>query len=384
MKIWRRFVLVFAAAAAVFLSGGVSVNYFVDVAHVYHGDSPNAAAAVRNFVQQLHASPAGIPLPPFERVVKVELAEESRADCFITGSSHEMRVNLKEIAELRKHCRALMNLAVSGGSYEDFVTMAAVASKRPGAGTIYIGISPWFFRFDADSRYRTYEGEYAEARRYFGLEDRGVHTGSSAKLLNLINGQYFSRNVSEVIRTIEIETFDMEDPDNRTKESQLLLPDGSIRESDEQRRYLSSRKLPDVTPTQKNIGTYKFQGSRVDADLVRDFKSIVETLQGEKMNIIFVMSPYHPSVFACTNEAVCQWLDQMEQQVCSLATEMGVRVIGSYHPDRFSLTWNDFTDDHHVMRSALRRYWRNGCIERPSADAHPTTGRTVTTKLASP
>ena len=87
------------AAAAVFLSGGVSVNYFVDVAHVYHGDSPNAAAAVRNFVQQLHASPAGIPLPPFERVVKVELAEESRADCFITGSSHEMRVNLKEIAE---------------------------------------------------------------------------------------------------------------------------------------------------------------------------------------------------------------------------------------------------------------------------------------------
>jgi hypothetical protein len=43
----------------------------------------------QNFVHQLQQTRVGVPLPPFARVVKVELAEESQADCFVTGPSHE-------------------------------------------------------------------------------------------------------------------------------------------------------------------------------------------------------------------------------------------------------------------------------------------------------
>lgn len=60
----------------------------------------------------------------------------------------------------------------------------------------------------------------------------------------------------------------------------------------------------------------------------------------------------------------------MEEQTCALARELHIRTIGSYRPDRFALTWRAFTDDHHVTRSAVRRYWRNGCITQAPANLH--------------
>src|SRR4051812_2479985 len=107
MTVWSRFMTIFTAAALLVAAAGMAVNYFVDVAHVYRGDTSDEEAFIKSFVDDLRHTSTGVPLPPFEREVKIELAEESRADCFITGSSHEMRVNLAEIGELRSQCHGL-------------------------------------------------------------------------------------------------------------------------------------------------------------------------------------------------------------------------------------------------------------------------------------
>jgi len=358
---WPKFLSAFAASAIAVAAVGIAVNYEVDIAHVYRSNSSEQATFIKKYVAGLNASKSGRPLPPFERDVKLELVAAGHADCFVTGSSHELKISRDGLAGLKTRCHELVNLAVSGGSFEDFVIMAAVLAERPETRRIYIGISPWFFRPDADSRYKTYENDYAEARRFFGLADHEVRTGSSAKLLNLINGQYFARNVAEVVKTVEVGVLGMRDPDDREKDWQMLQPDGSVTESKAELRRLNARKGLDIGPTQKDIGTYKFEGQKADAALIHDFKTIVAALQQREIAVDFVLSPYHPSVWACNNAAVCQWLEQMEQHACAIAQELHVRVIGSFSPAPFGLTWRDFSDDHHVVRASIPRYWRTGC-----------------------
>jgi hypothetical protein len=364
-KPWSRFLSAFAASTIAAAAAGIAVNYLVDVAHVYRANSSARTAFIKTYVAGLNATKAGRPLPAFERDVKRELVEDGHADCFVTGSSHELKISRAGLPALKARCRTLVNVAVSGGSFEDFVTMAALLAQRRETRRIYIGISPWFFRPDADSRYKTDENGYAEARRFFGLADHEVRTGASAKLFNLINGQYFARNVSEVARNIEARMLGMHDPNDREKDWQMLQPDGSVTESKADLRRLKARKVSDIGPTQKDIGTYKFEGQKADAAQIRDFKTIVAALQQRHIAVAFVLSPYHPSVWACNNAAICQWLEQMEQHACAIAGELHVHVIGGFRPAPFGLTWRDFTDDHHVMRASIPHYWRAGCGAEP-------------------
>lgn len=157
-----------------------------------------------------------------------------------------------------------------------------------------------------------------------------------------------TRNIDETVKAIEVRHQGIADPDDR--DSQLLQPDGSIRESEEQRGRLSARKIPDVSPMQRNTGNYKFDGSRTDAALANAFKTVI------------AKASRSPSIScsALSSERV------RLRQYGRAGLGAGARAAHRHHrqlsPARFGLTRRDFNDDHHVTRGAVRRCWRTGCV----------------------
>ena len=363
MSIWPRFIIISSTIFIILIFSGIAINYFVDVAQVYRSGSPQFKNAVTAYVDQLKKTPKGLSFPEFGREIKMELVKSTAATCFITGSSHEMKIGSHAVKELRNGCERTLNLAASGGSYEDFVTMAAIIFKKQRPKKIYIGIGPWFFQFDSDSRYKRYEYAYTEARNYFGFKDQSIKTGFNAKLLNLVNGKYFLRNMDELANFDKLK--------NRSKvknlfafreDPSILLPSGSLRSSAKQRDILLNRKKPATNATQKDIGTYKMSMAEPNAILVQNFIKVLKILLSKNIKIHLLLLPYHPSVWACKNIAVCTWLNQAEAQVCNIASELKIKVIGSYRPTKDNLTWRDFVDDHHVTEEAIQKHWQNGCF----------------------
>jgi hypothetical protein len=363
MTLWPRFIIISSTIFTILIFSGIAINYFVDVAQVYRSGSPQFKNAVTAYVDQLKKTPKGLPFPQFEREIKMELVKSTPATCFITGSSHEMKIGSHAVKELRDECDRTLNLAASGGSYEDFVTMAAIVLKKQQSKIIYIGIGPWFFQFDSDSRYKRYEYAYTEARNYFGFKDQSIRTGFNSKLLNLVNGQYLLRNMNELSNVNKIKIRSkvtnlfafQEDPS-------LLLPSGSLQSSAKQKSILQNRKNPATNENKKAIGTYKMSMAKPNSNLVQNFVEILEILLHKNIKVYLVLSPYHPSVWDCKNVAVCTWLNQTERQVCDISSRLKIKVIGSYQSAKYNLTWRDFVDSHHVTEAAIQKQWKNGCL----------------------
>ena len=341
----NRFFIGFALSSALLVTAVAATNYFVDVSGTY--SSGNASYDVK-FAQTLSITPEGIIFAAgSERLVKQELLKLKEADCYVTGSSHEMTLNLRKAPQLREYCSSLLNLAASGGGYEDaLITLHALSDH--GSGLVIVGIGHWFFKFDADPRWQELGKANEQAHAYFlGKE---IQSGQlhDDRMANLVNGRYLLRNLETVINGRPMSDLVAARPENLSDKDPVLLPDGSLQYSREFVRNTLPRK------EMKNCAeaSYKISRPFVDAAAVAQFEIAISKTLASGKKVALLLMPYHPGVYQCGGDPV-KALVETEAVARNIGASLGIPVWGGYVPSVHGLQGEDFYDYHHVDANSL-------------------------------
>jgi hypothetical protein len=344
---WTGYFSAFIATIALALSATAAVNYFVDVQDVYGRRNEILLSYYRNYVRHLIPSRQPLTYILHERAMKQELARQTASDCYVFGSSHELRVNIATYPVARQlGCKEIVNLAVSAGSYEDLLVMTSLIFEKPTLKGFLVGIGPWSLRPRSNAYWTEPPGVLPPARRALGLPDETEHT-LLIKLRELVNGRYLWANLNHLNTPdpkAAIPTF-------RERDQAVFggfEPDGTYNYGKTQ-----PDRLAPGTPVQD--GSWGIEKPFVDKALMAELEQVFTLLKARGIQVALVLNPYHPQVWQCASPITCEALPIVEAAVRDLAQRVGLRVIGSYDPKVFGFAETDFRDDAHLSKDELRR-----------------------------
>jgi hypothetical protein len=350
---WHRYLFVLLGTAVLVVSAGATVNFVVDLQALYGGH--NDTSYYDKYARELLNSRFGLVGARYERSIKLRLAQLSDADCYVTGSSREMQIDLDTMPSLASNCRKITNLAVSRGAFEDFVAAAGRVAENPRARRLFIGVQSWGFRERADNWWTEEKEAYLDARRIFGFDNhtRGA-TRDWEKFQNLISGEYLQRNLEEVwdkgFKVGSFPSIVQVDQDDQPSNSvdQIFRPSGRLQYS---RTAISKIPAPVATV---GDGSYKLSPGvpTFDPLVAAQYRKIAEKLTARGIAIEYLLMPFHPKVWECSKPFVCSSLISIEANVRTLARDQRTKVIGSFDPGRLGLDWRAFMDDMHLDAKA--------------------------------
>lgn len=321
-----------------------AVNWSVDSKGALRGGGDWPAVYARAVLD----SPHGLAWPPRqERAVKAALAAASDADCVVVGTSH-MQMIRRDRFPAAVSCAGLANLWVTQGALEDVVSMLAAVVDKPSTRRVFIGVSPWLFKWSVNSGWTENAEAFDRARRRFGLARVG---GASALdgLGNLLNGKYFQANIRALtapggLRPVLRPAAD-EDGSNLEAADNVMRPDGSMLMS---RVYRAAHPLPWAAVAD---GSFMIRPPYIQPHAVADLRVVLAALQARGIAVTLVLAPYHPKVMAAP---AAQALAAAEAQARALAAGMGgIEVVGGFDPRPFGLSEADFYDDMHLTEGGL-------------------------------
>ena len=111
-------------------------------------------------------------------------------------------------------------------------------------------------------------------------------------------------------------------------ENPVILPDGSSIYSAKYIGEVNSNKI-------SGINEYEIiKGQWFKRRAVELFTLLVNFLQQQEFKIIFVLTPYHPTVWSIMEQTVVLAMKAVELKIHEIAKSVGVQVIGSYHPGK--------------------------------------------------
>lgn len=340
------------------------VNFTVDPGQIYpsllvlnkHGRS----STPKELVEQLVESNYGVLLPNNvwnERDIKHELAlHPTSAQCAVIGSSRTIEISSDgEKTSLSDNCSTLINLGVSGGSLEDFLALSEtlLQNKKP-PNVIVFGIDPWTLNFNRDVRWKRFEQKYLMMKtKLVGGASQKTPRIQLEPLRNLFNREYFLRSLSlmgtERNRLIELvpafgQKVGMGNP--------VILPDGSLINSGPNTTEVTIEKV-------SGINDYKIINNQwFHEQAVEHFTLLIKFLQQQEFKIIFLLPPYHPTVWNFTQQPVVSAMRVVEQKIHEIAKSAGIQVVGSYHPDKMGCGMDEFKDSMHAKRTCLSKLER--------------------------
>jgi hypothetical protein len=366
-KFWFRYLIITAGVLCLI----ASINFTVDPGEIYL-KKILSAKYVNDYTDKLTSAKTAIRAFGNERIVKMSLASKAIGyDCVILGSSHVMSLSvITSPSSLKNMCSTAMNLGVSGGSFEDLLIFShRILQKRlfepelPGK-IVLIGIDPWLFKWGMDSRYGIFIDDLSMIKEHLQVHDSLFAEPYRLKLFkNLINYDYLKDSFKLIKKTGTYNPYRIVVPQNQLSEYTpviavdynagleyaVTLPDGSHLYD---LNYLRSNK---TSETYIADGDYKLSGRPYDEEVIAIFKKLLTEFKHRGLKIVFVLTPYHYSVFRQSNEKNWRYLREVEKMVNVLAIETEIPVYGSYDPARLGCGMDEFFDFMHPNIYCLAR-----------------------------
>lgn len=355
MNDYKKYILTHLSLTVLMLLSVVAVNYFADPANLY-GNNFKKSNSPAAYADVLVRTSYGLQWPNNswnERDIKISLAKKSfNYECAVIGSSHVMQFSSE-----RKNipiCKNLINLGVSGGGLEDYMIFSYVATngfKYP--KKIVFGIDPWSFDLGRDVRWKRYK-EYFYKMLSFIESDNSQGDSDTAwnKYINLINPYYFMRSLNLLGKDEFVITRSLKIDPELGGEFPIFLPDGSLLYSLE--RIAESRHLN----VPKGGVLYKIKdGQQFTQRGVDLFEKLIRFLEKKGIEVIIVMTPYHPNVWLSESKTRSA-LIEMESVVRNIAKKDNIDVYGTYNPNNISCPGNEFIDHMHAKSSCLEKIFQ--------------------------
>lgn len=355
MKPLRPHFLALAAAFTAVLGVVGAVNWTIDSKGALRGADASWPA---RYTAAVRASEHGLAWPERqERSVKAALAAASDAECIVVGTSHMQMIRRDRFAPARAACADLTNLWVTQGTLEDVVTMLAAVADKPRLRRVYVGVSPWLFKWSANSGWTENAEGYERARRRFALPPAATGGAGLDGVANLLNFKYFQANIRSLQgkggRKPALRAAADEVGSNLASSDNLMRPDGSMFMS---RDYRAGHPQDWAAVSD---GSFMVRAPVVQPHAVEDVARVLGVLQQRGLAVTLVLAPYHPKVFECRNGAVCAALAQVEGEARALAARLGgIEVLGGFDPRPYDLGNQDFYDDMHLTEGGLVKVFK--------------------------
>lgn len=354
-KKWIKIFLIFTILGISFVGG---VNYVVDPGHIYF--KKHFSTNPDLYAKTLISSKNGLVATGWnERVIKASMTKYAGDfDCVLFGSSHIMQISqVRNIGNIEQICPKLLNLGVSGGSLEDlFVFSDIVLTNQKMPKKIFIGIDPWTFKFNMDTRYLMHKFHYDNFLNI--LENKKQENNSYSYELslfkNLFNLEYLLTSVKEIkstFKTTEIELpSELYSFENGYKEP-LKLNDGS-----------SVYSSTDITKFKNEIktikiggGDYKISGNVYESQALILFEKLIQLFQKDGIEVNFILTPYHPNVFKAGATKPVEHIETMENLVIKLSDKYKVNLYGSFYPSKMGCNDSEFFNFMHASSECLNK-----------------------------
>ena len=355
----KRYLIILGLFAALVLSAAVSVNIVYDPAGIYRVSSNSSKEYANRLIQSHH----GLFFKSHswnDRKIKIELAQSvGEVDCVIIGSSHAMQLSsFRKKSSLGEMCEKIFNLAVSGALLEDHIALsfaATNANQKP--NKIIFCIDPWVFHIGKGLAWQNaYPDVYMDALKELEQVDT-LATNSdrfnSAKLSNLLSLEYTIRSIKKAIFLAANGKESIKDAPSFDEEvgleDSVLLPDGSIIYSAKKIYNSKVFPVPLIEPTYLTEGTY------YDLNALELYRRHIRSLINKGVTPVFLLTPYHPKVWANINSKNRLTMEVVEPLIRKLANQLGIDVLGSFDPKIIGCKPNEFMDFQHATIDCIIR-----------------------------
>jgi hypothetical protein len=278
-------------------------------------------------------------------------------ECLLLGSSQIRLISVElKPKSLDKTCSSLINLGLSGGSIEDYLSIFnKIRINNIKNKKIIITIHPWTLNFNRDSRWIYNEDDFNQFISLIRIKDNNFKDKTSNEkkiyfkiLKNLINFEYFTASIKKIIYgnknlTILKNRFELEKEDFK---KEIIYYDGSIiKNKSSNSEFLKNKK-------------------RANYKIVKNFfysKNVIEILEksineiNKKNDIIFLLTPYHPEVWKLKNEPIYQAMLETEKIINIIAKKKKIELIGSFNPKNLNCKKDEFHDLLHASKECLNK-----------------------------
>jgi hypothetical protein len=341
------------------------LNYRMDPAHLFQGDKYEMGIADLLLAGHNVANVSNYN----DRLVQKFYIEglNKNKDILVFGSSHAMVIH----AELFPG-KTMFNNSVSGASLEDFVAISEMYHQRGLLPSIVIiSLDPWLLnRNNCQTQCTTLQPEYAAAVRRLGLpfnpapENQIPSTWNKYKELTsstwniyqeLISPSYFQESFRIWLLTL--------DGNKRAPGSyyptEEMIGDVPIRLADDSLSYPADYRARFPPYVNLDNATTTLQGfTRLDPELTRIMETWVADLQKDGVQVIFLLTPYHPSAYNfLVDSPNYHIIVDVQKYYEDLALRKGIQLIGSYNPDDIPCSGNEFYDEQHPRESCIEKIW---------------------------
>ena len=91
---------------------------------------------------------------------------------------------------------------------------------------------------------------------------------------------------------------------------------------------------------------------------IKTFEKLIQHLINSKVEIVFILIPYHHRVWSHTEQPIVKAFNIVESKVHDIAKQYKIQVIGSYNPDNIGCLENEFYDEMHPTDLCLMKLER--------------------------
>lgn len=259
-------------------------------------------------------------------------------------------------------CGSIVNLAVSSGGIEDDITLTHIAVENSHPRKVILSIDPWTFAFALNSRWSYYSKDYEAAARDIGIAaavpvmaDADTDALGS-KLRNLFSLEYTMRSVSQLLADVRFggsrfasRPAPAIDPTIGGRYP-VLLPDGSLIYS---ATYISA--AASGRSASDRVELFSQAEAFHDPRAIAAFRALLVWLQSRGIEPVFLLMPFR------SLDASPQYLQNARAMVSAeaivhrLASQLHVRVIGTYDPRAAGCLPSQFYDYMHANTRCLAR-----------------------------
>lgn len=274
-------------------------------------------------------------------------------DIVVIGSSRAMLLSSSMFPGL-----TLYNASTAGSSIEDYIAIYDLMVRNEVfPKTLIIEISPWLFNTNSGQvRWKSIATEYLD-----GLELLEIKNAASDWLsldLEKYSGLLSFSYLQDSLRWMGRPNGYYATTQTHTGES-MKLSDGSRVYSDknenltvEEVRAIVKESLTDP------YGLENF--TEVDKGILDQFTNLVLHLQNAGTRVILFLAPYHPDYYAgLINNPLYQRITNVEETMRQFAVDFNLELVGSYNPELFGCSPDEFYDGFHARRTCIDRIFED-------------------------
>ncbi len=348
-----------ALIMSLLLSCAALFNFIVDPAHLFGRGQYETGVAAYLLNGKNVANIGNYDERLLQRII-IENDKKSR-DVIVLGSSRSMQIGLDLFPG-----ESFMNHSVSGAGLGELVAiheMYVRKNKRP--HVLIIGLDPWLLnRAGGYRRTKSLEEEYNLAAVRLGMNQQHAGwttiTNQAVKFSELVSISYLRASWQALREKKNTTGF------YATDENEANVP---IRRKDGTVSY--SRKERERTAAEVEIIAQQYAAShpvyllgqyyQLDHETQKMFEALLRDLQANGTQVVFFLPPYHPYVYkVLTTDSRYAMLGEAEKYFRSVASSLGIRVIGSYDPLASKVSGDDFLDGMHLKDEGIRKMFSAG------------------------